>query len=91
MNSEKETNSIEENFLDFENPQKGDERSGKVVQKDENGIILSLGLKNDAWLPKDQIGDDLKNIKTGESLKVEIIRTNREKIIVSRKRICKNA
>ena len=87
MNSEKETNNIEKDFLDFENPQKGDERNGKVVQKDENGIILSLGLKNDAWLPKDQIGDDLKNIKTGESLKVEIIRTNREKIIVSRKRI----
>ena len=87
MNSEKEKTQEEKDFLDFETPKKGDSRSGRVVQKDENGILLSLGLKNDAWLPKDQIGEDVKNIKTGESLKVEIISMSRDKIIVSRKKI----
>ncbi len=87
MNSEKEKTQEEKDFLDFETPKKGDSRSGRVVQKDENGILLSLGLKNDAWLPKDQIGEDVKNVKTGESLKVEIISMSRDKIIVSRKKI----
>ena len=87
MNSEKEKTQEEKDFLDFETPKKGDSRSGRVVQKDENGILLSLGLKNDAWLPKDQIGEDVKNVKTGEALKVEIISMSRDKIIVSRKKI----
>ena len=87
MNSEQKKKEMDQDFFDFETPQKGNEINGKVVQKDNKGIILSVGLKNDAWLPKDQFGEDLKSIKTGESLKVEIIKIAKEKIIVSRKKI----
>ncbi|MBD62408.1 hypothetical protein CL645_06145 [bacterium] len=90
MNSEKnikEEIKSDDSLFDFETPETGQQLKGRIVQKDENGLILSVGLKNDAWLPANQLGENLSSVKVGDSLKVEIIKIGKDKIIVSRKKI----
>tara|TARA_Y100000588_G_C14280644_1_gene936937 strand:+ start:11951 stop:13102 length:1152 start_codon:yes stop_codon:yes gene_type:complete len=83
----KEKIKSDDSLFDFETPEIGKKLKGKIVQKDENGLILSVGLKNDAWLPANQLGENLQSVKTGEVLEVEIIKINKDKIIVSRKKV----
>ncbi len=44
--------------------------TGRVAEKNENGILLDIGFKAEAFIPKADLGEKWETLKTGDSLEV---------------------
>ncbi len=64
---------------DYENPEKGEIIEGHVIQVDEDSILVDIGAKRDAIVPRkdlDRLEDELReSIREGDKLPVYVMRT----------------
>ena len=64
----------------FKVPRKGDIVKGRVVQIQEKGIVLNIGYKNDAMIPKDEISSTnenaINNFQIDDEITAFVLRTD---------------
>ena len=68
---------LKQEQYDYQRPERGDIRTGIVLRRSPNEVILDLGLKLDVVVPADDLekvdADDLERIQVGTALPVLIV------------------
>lgn len=66
---------------DYENPQRGQILEGEIIQIDEDSVLVDIGAKRDAIVPRkdlDRLDDELRDsISQGDQIPVYVMRTGR--------------
>lgn len=76
----------------FKEVKRGDVVEGTVIKVNDEGVVLNIGYKADAFVPKSELTydvEDLDTIKVGDKFEVEILKLENEdgNVLASKKRV----
>lgn len=91
MNEQPESAELKEIPEDLipQEPVKGDKVTAHVVETGEEGYLVGIGTKTEAWLPGRELGSAGREAGEGDALEVELIRRDprRGRWVVSRRKV----